>query len=125
MIFFKLLIQKLYFKCFPDVKDMLDHFESEPLRQINVIESRVHPIKFKACCYMPKRPFIDGWITADNVKNQIISNMKNDLRDALVIEAIEMSNFDDLMIVGTLEVLPNYNQDNKIILDEWRTKHAI
>lgn len=104
----KQLIEKLYFKCFPDRKNYISPFEPVP---VQITHTTVTPIKVNAICYFPKRSVNHGWIDDIQIKTKLAETMKTELAKHVQIVEVKENEFDDLQYWGMIEVLPNEQRE--------------
>ncbi|MBR4683183.1 MAG: hypothetical protein IKP06_07825 [Elusimicrobiaceae bacterium] len=110
----KLLIEKLYFKCFPDRKNYISPFKPVP---IEITHTTVTPVKVNAICYFPKRSVQHGWIDDREIKTKLVETMKTELAKNIQIVEVQEREFDELQYWGMIEVLPNEKREylNKVL----------
>ena len=102
----KKLIEKLYFKYFPN----------EPV-PIEITHTTVTPVKVNAVCFFPKRSVTHGWIDDTQIKTKLVETMKTELAKNIQIIEVKEREFDELQYWGMIEVLPNEKREylNRIL----------
>lgn len=104
----KQLIEKLYFKCFPERKDYVPPIEPVP---VQFTHTTVTPVKVNAIGLFPKRSVTHGWIDDTQIKTKLVEIMKTELIKYVQIVEVQEREFDDLQYWGMIEVLPNEKRE--------------
>ena len=100
----KKLIEKLYFKCFPDRKNYIPQIEPVP---VQITHITVTPVKVNAIAWFPKRSVIYGWIDDTQIKRTLAKLMASEIAKHIEIVEVQEVEFDKLQYWGRIEVLPN------------------
>ena len=104
----KKLIEKLYFKCFPDRKNYISPLE--PV-SVQITHTTVKPVKVNAISYFPKRSVSHGWIDDTQIKTRLVETMITELIKYVQIIEVKEREFDKLQYWGMIEVLPNEQRE--------------
>lgn len=118
----KQLIEKLYFKCFPDRKDYISPFKPVP---VQITHTTVTPTKVNAICYFYKKYVNHGLIDDKEIKTELVETMIPDLIKHVQIVEVKELEYDktQLMYRGMIEVLPNEQREylNRVLVSVKQT----
>lgn len=104
----KQLIEKFYFKCFPDRKDYVPPIKPVP---VQFMRTTVTPVKINAMALFPKRSVIYGWIDDAQIKRTLAKLMASEIAKHIEIVEVQEVEFDKLQYWGMIEVLPNEQRE--------------